>query len=127
MSHELAAAALSPIQDYLQELHTRHATLRDGQVATYIPELAKALEAARYHQLADIINESSLPIVVNYGGLTLEKVGSGCIGGSDDHATFGVDEANQVLWAVCLGCGDRIQHELARCYTFRSLRRSGSL
>ena len=42
MSHELAAAALSPIQDYLQELHARHAALRDGQVATYIPELAKA-------------------------------------------------------------------------------------
>lgn len=42
MSHELAAAALSPIQDYLQELHARHAALRDGQVASYIPELAKA-------------------------------------------------------------------------------------
>lgn len=32
----------SPIQDYLQELHARYATLTDGQVATYIPELAKA-------------------------------------------------------------------------------------
>ena len=36
------AASTSPIQDYLQELHARHAALRDGQVATYIPELAKA-------------------------------------------------------------------------------------
>ncbi len=42
MSHESTAAITSPIQDYLQELHTRHAALRDGQVATYIPELAKA-------------------------------------------------------------------------------------
>jgi len=32
----------SPIQDYLQELHARFASLREGQVATYIPELAKA-------------------------------------------------------------------------------------
>lgn len=32
----------SPIQDYLQELHARHADLREGHVATYIPELAKA-------------------------------------------------------------------------------------
>src|SRR4051812_16226526 len=43
MSHQSAATALnSPIQDYLQELHTRYASLRDGKVATYIPELAKA-------------------------------------------------------------------------------------
>ena len=43
MSHQSAATALnSPIQDYLQELHTRYASLRDGNVATYIPELAKA-------------------------------------------------------------------------------------
>jgi glutaminase len=42
MSHESAAAITSPIQDYLQELHARHAALGDGQVATYIPELAKA-------------------------------------------------------------------------------------
>src|SRR5688572_17190052 len=42
MSQESAAATHSPIQEFLQELHGRHATLRDGQVATYIPELAKA-------------------------------------------------------------------------------------
>jgi glutaminase len=42
MSHDSAAAITSPIQDYLQELHARHASLRDGLVATYIPELAKA-------------------------------------------------------------------------------------
>ncbi len=32
----------SPIQAYLERLHARHATLRDGEVATYIPELGKA-------------------------------------------------------------------------------------
>jgi len=32
----------SPIQDYLQELHSRYANLHEGEVATYIPELAKA-------------------------------------------------------------------------------------
>jgi glutaminase len=42
MSDESPATATSPIQDYLRELHARHAGLRDGQVATYIPELAKA-------------------------------------------------------------------------------------
>ena len=34
--------ATSPIADYLLELHTRFAGLHEGQVATYIPELAKA-------------------------------------------------------------------------------------
>src|SRR4051794_18183707 len=33
---------LSPIQIYLQQLHARYAGLTDGDVATYIPELAKA-------------------------------------------------------------------------------------
>jgi glutaminase len=42
MSQEIAAAINSPIQDYLRELHARHAALNEGQVATYIPELAKA-------------------------------------------------------------------------------------
>jgi glutaminase len=32
----------SPIERYLAALHARHAALRDGQVATYIPELAHA-------------------------------------------------------------------------------------
>jgi glutaminase len=32
----------SPIQDYLQSLHATYASLDDGRVATYIPELAKA-------------------------------------------------------------------------------------
>jgi len=32
----------SPIQDYLERLHRSHADLREGEVATYIPELAKA-------------------------------------------------------------------------------------
>jgi glutaminase len=32
----------SPIQTYLEELHARYAPLADGQVATYIPELARA-------------------------------------------------------------------------------------
>src|SRR6185369_17263525 len=32
----------SPIQDYLEELHARFAAVKDGTVATYIPELAKA-------------------------------------------------------------------------------------
>ena len=33
---------VSPIQSYLEELHRRHATVTEGAVATYIPELAKA-------------------------------------------------------------------------------------
>jgi glutaminase len=32
----------SPVQDYLQQLHERFARVKDGDVATYIPELAKA-------------------------------------------------------------------------------------
>ena len=33
---------LSPVQDYLVALHARIADLSDGNVADYIPELAKA-------------------------------------------------------------------------------------
>ena len=32
----------SPIETYLVELHRRLAGMRDGRLATYIPELAKA-------------------------------------------------------------------------------------
>lgn len=42
MSTQPTADLTSPIQDFLQELYTRHAELREGKVATYIPELAKA-------------------------------------------------------------------------------------
>ena len=42
MNNELTATVNSPILDYLRDLHARHTSLRDGQVATYIPELAKA-------------------------------------------------------------------------------------
>ena len=35
-------AVVSPIQTYLEALHAKHAELRDGTVATYIPELGKA-------------------------------------------------------------------------------------
>jgi len=37
-----AARAASPIQAYLERLHERFAGLASGQVASYIPELAKA-------------------------------------------------------------------------------------
>ena len=42
MSRDDQIAIESPIQRLLERLHARHAGLRDGQVATYIPELAKA-------------------------------------------------------------------------------------
>ena len=37
-----ARGVSSPIKDYLAALHAKYAGLDDGQVATYIPELAKA-------------------------------------------------------------------------------------
>src|SRR5215475_11698652 len=42
MSAGTLSSCSSPVIDYLNELHTQYATLSDGQVATYIPELAKA-------------------------------------------------------------------------------------
>jgi len=36
------AQPVSPIQRYLDDLHRRHAAHREGQLATYIPELARA-------------------------------------------------------------------------------------
>jgi len=41
VAHDLQRIA-SPIQAYLERLHTGYAGLRDGEVARYIPELAKA-------------------------------------------------------------------------------------
>src|SRR5438270_9410557 len=32
----------SPVEDYLREIHHEHSSVKEGQVATYIPELAKA-------------------------------------------------------------------------------------
>ena len=42
MSLSPAHPLTSPILDHLQETHDRYAGLREGKVATYIPELAKA-------------------------------------------------------------------------------------
>jgi glutaminase len=39
---ESPATIAGPVLTYLRRLHDRHATLRDGAVATYIPELASA-------------------------------------------------------------------------------------
>ena len=42
MSAGNQSSCSSPVLDYLNELYTEYAALKDGQVATYIPELAKA-------------------------------------------------------------------------------------
>jgi glutaminase len=42
MSTAPALPIASPIQDSLREIHARYQDLREGKVATYIPELAKA-------------------------------------------------------------------------------------
>ena len=40
--NETSGLITSPIMDYLQELQRHYAGMTDGQVADYIPELAKA-------------------------------------------------------------------------------------
>jgi glutaminase len=42
MKNDAVPEFVSPIQDFLEELHAKCAADTDGQVATYIPELAKA-------------------------------------------------------------------------------------
>ena len=42
MTNEKPAPLLSPILEHLRELHREISALTDGEVATYIPELAKA-------------------------------------------------------------------------------------
>jgi glutaminase len=42
MSSEANAVCTSPVIDFLQQLHRTYATVTEGDVATYIPELAKA-------------------------------------------------------------------------------------
>src|SRR5262249_53228124 len=43
-AHHMQSNSLcsSPVQDYLDQLHAEFSHLNDGEVATYIPELAKA-------------------------------------------------------------------------------------
>ena len=42
LNSKAPAAQPSPVLEYLQQLHTEFAPVKDGKVATYIPELAKA-------------------------------------------------------------------------------------
>lgn len=42
IAEEPDAAPTAPVTKYLERLHSQHASLIDGSVATYIPELAKA-------------------------------------------------------------------------------------
>src|SRR5260370_23012327 len=42
MSAGKESSCSSPVLDYLKQLHSEYALLTEGQVATYIPELAKA-------------------------------------------------------------------------------------
>lgn len=42
MNSDSMSACCSPVLDYLRQLHGEFATVSDGKVATYIPELAKA-------------------------------------------------------------------------------------
>ncbi len=42
MPRAFTNAMLSPIQEYLEQLYSRYASVMDGHVADYIPELAKA-------------------------------------------------------------------------------------
>ena len=42
MNSDLPSNPSSPVHDYLREVHQEFAALKDGAVATYIPELAKA-------------------------------------------------------------------------------------
>src|SRR6266496_128249 len=42
MNMEIDPICPSPVLEYLKQLHGAHASMVDGKVATYIPELAKA-------------------------------------------------------------------------------------
>ena len=42
MKPDVKSDSPSPVMDYLQHLHRVHADIKEGKVATYIPELAKA-------------------------------------------------------------------------------------
>src|SRR5262249_32651905 len=42
MKLDVKSDSPSPVMDYLRHLHRVHADIKEGKVATYIPELAKA-------------------------------------------------------------------------------------
>jgi glutaminase len=99
----------SPIQIYLEALHRRCASLRDGQVATYIPELAKADPAwfgiaiatadGHVYEAGDTrqpftIQSISKPITY---GLALEDNGAARV-----LATVGVEPSGEAFNAISL-------------------------
>jgi len=102
----------SPIQDYLETLHKQLAAVTDGQVATYIPELAKADPAAfgiviatvdgRVYEVGDArqpftIQSISKPLVY---GVALEDAGPERV-----RRTVGVEPSGDAFNSISLEAG----------------------
>lgn len=100
---------LSPIQEYLETLHARHAPVLEGRVADYIPELAKADPRAfgiciatrdgQVYEVGDTRQEftiQSISKALAYG-LALEDRG-------EDHvlARIGVEPSGEAFNAISL-------------------------
>jgi glutaminase len=105
-------AVASPIQSYLEILHRRHATVSDGTVATYIPELAKAdpdwfgialaTTDGKLYAVGDTsqtftIQSISKPFTY---GLALEDVGRAAV-----HAKIGVEPTGDAFNSISLEPG----------------------
>jgi glutaminase len=106
------AVVTSPIQAYLESLHRRHAALREGTVATYIPELAKAdpdwfgialaTTDGKLYTVGDTsqtftIQSISKPFTY---GLALEDVGRDAV-----HAKIGVEPTGDAFNSIRLEAG----------------------
>jgi glutaminase len=112
MLNQVEMGVASPIQAYLERLHCRCGTLRDGQVATYIPELAKAdpgwfgiaLATADGHvyEVGDtrqLFTIQSISKPITYG-LALEDHGADAV-----LATVGVEPSGEAFNAISLAPG----------------------
>jgi glutaminase len=105
-------APASPVARYLERLHSRHASLRDGAVATYIPELAKAdvewfgiglmtVDGVSYEtgdtRQPFTIQSISKPLTY---GLVLEDLGEAAV-----RARIGVEPTGDVFNSIMLAPG----------------------
>jgi len=112
MRHATTSATVSPILAYLQQLHARFRTLDLGEVATYIPELAKADPAWFGIAVATVdgqvyevgttrqpftIQSISKPLVY---GVALEDRGAELV-----HRTVGVEPSGEAFNAISLEPG----------------------
>jgi glutaminase len=102
-------AAISPVRAWLAELHARHAANSDGQIARYIPELARAdplwfgIALATVDGTVHAVGDSNVPFTIQSiskpltYGLVLDKLGEAAV-----RERIGVEPTGDAFNAITL-------------------------